>query len=179
MKGTLAGYRDVWFSDRAIANILSMAKVKETCHVSYDSKVEDAFVVEKMGRTMKFRKSNKGLYYFDTKKSEACFVQMVEDNKNKFTARQVKGAERARRFLAMVGRPSMKDLANMIKINLIPNLPVSLEDIRITAKIYRKDLGSLMEKTTKRKPARVMTDTIDLLREIKEMHNKLTIAADL
>eukprot|EP00957_Ditylum_brightwellii_P193039 14698462-Ditylum_brightwellii.AAC.1 len=113
-----------------------MTKVKETYHMSYNSRVEDAFVAEKIGRMMKFRKSNKG-------------------------------------------RPSMKYLANMIKINLILKSSVSLEDIKIAAKIYGKDLGSLMGKTTKRKLARVMTDTINLPREIKEMHNKSTIAADL
>eukprot|EP00957_Ditylum_brightwellii_P025627 1937443-Ditylum_brightwellii.AAC.1 len=79
---------------------------------------------------MYFKKSNKGLYYFDARKEEACFTQTVEENKKMFSQRQVEGAERARCFLSMVGRPSMKDLVNMIKLNLLPNLPVTLEEVK-------------------------------------------------
>eukprot|EP00957_Ditylum_brightwellii_P036230 2744665-Ditylum_brightwellii.AAC.1 len=64
-------------------------------------------------------------------------------------------------------------------MNLIPNSPVSLEDIKITERIYGKDLGSVMGKTIRRKPTQAVVDTIDLLKEIKMMHNTLTIAADV
>eukprot|EP00957_Ditylum_brightwellii_P110624 8437440-Ditylum_brightwellii.AAC.1 len=153
LNGTLPEYGDVWFSNQVIANILSMAKVKDTCHVSYDSNIEDAFVVRKSRKAMGFKKSNKGLFYFDVRKEEVCFTYTVEENKKVFFQRQVKGAERARRFLLMVGRPSMKDLANMIKLNLLPNLPVTLEEVKVTEKIYGKDLGSIMGKTTRNEPA--------------------------
>eukprot|EP00957_Ditylum_brightwellii_P131024 9994559-Ditylum_brightwellii.AAC.1 len=81
LKGTLPQYGNIWFSNDAIANILSMAKVKNMCHVSYNSKVKDVFIVEKDGRTMRFKRSNGGLYYFNTKNKEACFMQSVKENK--------------------------------------------------------------------------------------------------
>eukprot|EP00957_Ditylum_brightwellii_P208755 15358783-Ditylum_brightwellii.AAC.1 len=110
-------------------------------------------LVEKNERTMRFKKSNRGIYYFDTRKVEACFVQTVEKNKKMFSPRQVEGAKRARHFLSVVGRPSMKDLANMIKLNLMPNSLVALEAVKVAEKIHGKDLGSIMSKTTKSKPA--------------------------
>eukprot|EP00957_Ditylum_brightwellii_P020957 1579772-Ditylum_brightwellii.AAC.1 len=79
----------------------------------------------------------------------------------------------------MVARPSMKDLTNMIKFNLIPNLPVTLEEVKVAKKIYRKDLGSIMGKRTRKKLAGVVMDRIELPKELREIHNKVTVAADL
>eukprot|EP00957_Ditylum_brightwellii_P119737 9135763-Ditylum_brightwellii.AAC.1 len=101
LKGTLPGYGKIWSSDQAIANILSMAKVKNTCHVSYDSKIKDAFVVGKDEKTMRFRKSDRGLYYFNARKEGVSFAQTVEENKEMFFPRQVEGAEKAKCFLSM------------------------------------------------------------------------------
>eukprot|EP00957_Ditylum_brightwellii_P069624 5288405-Ditylum_brightwellii.AAC.1 len=107
-----------------------MAKVKDTFHVSYNSNVKDAFMVRKNGKVIHFKKSNKGLYYFDVKKEEVCSTQTVKENKKMFSQRQIKGTERVRHFLSMARRPSMKDLANMNKLNLLPNLPVTLEEVK-------------------------------------------------
>eukprot|EP00957_Ditylum_brightwellii_P173125 13180004-Ditylum_brightwellii.AAC.1 len=128
---------------------------------------------------MRFKRSNGGLYYFNTKNKEACFMQTVKENKKMFTPRQVEGAKRVRYFLSMVGRPSMKDLTNMIKMNLVPKSPVTLKEVKVAEKIYGKDLGSIMGKTTRRKLTQVMTDRIELPKELREIHNKVTIVADL
>ena len=69
MMGMLPGYGEVWYDPNAIANILSLKRVKEEHRVTYDSVEENAFVVHKEdGANVKFRQSPKGLYYCDMEK---------------------------------------------------------------------------------------------------------------
>ena len=39
------GFGRVWFDERAIANIFAMQDLKQQHHITYDSEVEDAFLV--------------------------------------------------------------------------------------------------------------------------------------
>ena len=62
--GDLPGFGTVWFHPRGVANILSLAKVKQRYRVTYDSEAENAFVVHKAGgTTRKFMESPRGLYF--------------------------------------------------------------------------------------------------------------------
>jgi hypothetical protein len=57
--GDLSNYGTVWYDPRGIANILRMKRVKEKCHVHYDSKGDGIFYVTKPDEnTRKFVKSN-------------------------------------------------------------------------------------------------------------------------
>jgi hypothetical protein len=68
LRGTLPGYGNVWFCEKGIANILSLANVAKTRHVSYNSHNGNQFVVAKRngGQTI-FKQSLTGLYYFEMK----------------------------------------------------------------------------------------------------------------
>jgi hypothetical protein len=55
----------VWFCQKGIANILSLANVAKTRHVSYNSENGNQFEVTKRdGKKAIFRQSEHGLYYF-------------------------------------------------------------------------------------------------------------------
>ena len=71
MVGDLPGYGTVWFDPTAIANILSLSRVRKKAYtVSYDSTSGDEFVVtnKTTGKVMRFQPTKLGLYYLDTNK---------------------------------------------------------------------------------------------------------------
>ena len=62
-----SGYGTVWYHPDGIANILSLAEVRQQFHVTYDSSKQNEFVVHKLnGSTKRFIQSERGLYYLNT-----------------------------------------------------------------------------------------------------------------
>ena len=59
------GFGTVWFDERAIANIFAMQDLKQQHHITYDSDVEDAFLVHRKGKDpVKFKCTSQGIYAF-------------------------------------------------------------------------------------------------------------------
>ena len=59
------GFGRVWFDERAIANIYAMQDLKEQHHITFDSEIEDAFLVHKEGKDpVKFKCTNQGIYAY-------------------------------------------------------------------------------------------------------------------
>ena len=59
------GFGRVWFDERAIANVFSMQDLTQQHHISYDSDVEDAFLVHKEDKDpVKFKCSSQGIYAY-------------------------------------------------------------------------------------------------------------------
>ncbi len=96
------GKPSIWFSTKAITNILSLKEVIKTSRVTYDS-YDEEFVVYQQGHglpNMIFKMHSSGLHYYDPKRSEFSFVVTVEDNMKPFSKRQIVGAEKARNLYA-------------------------------------------------------------------------------
>eukprot|EP00588_Corethron_pennatum_P021726 CAMPEP_0194330290 /NCGR_PEP_ID=MMETSP0171-20130528/51403_1 /TAXON_ID=218684 /ORGANISM="Corethron pennatum, Strain L29A3" /LENGTH=612 /DNA_ID=CAMNT_0039091343 /DNA_START=237 /DNA_END=2075 /DNA_ORIENTATION=+ len=114
-------FGDVWFDDKAIANILSLSKVKELFRVTYDSgggRYPNTMVVHLPTTKMFFKESPTGLYYHDAREECATMlvgevVPTVEQKKSLFTDRQVRGATFSRRAQDLVGNPSPSDFKGM------------------------------------------------------------------
>ena len=64
LKGNVPGYGEVWYDKRAIANVFSSNNMAQRHRITYDSGKEDAFIVHKDGKQIKFEASKNGLYYF-------------------------------------------------------------------------------------------------------------------
>jgi len=80
----------VWYHPDGIANILSLNNVKNKYKVTYDSELDDGFIVHKgNGSQHVFKPFKKGLYYSDvTNDFGTTLVTMVDSNKNKYSVRQ-------------------------------------------------------------------------------------------
>ena len=83
-KAKIAGYhKSVWFSTRAITNIIALSNLIKQYRVTYDSK-ELSFVVhrESAGKpNMEFRMHESGLHYYDPRTSkDYTFVSKESDN---------------------------------------------------------------------------------------------------
>jgi hypothetical protein len=111
-KATMPGYNmDVWFSTRAITNIIALSNLIQQYRFTYDSD-DNMFDVhrESQGRrNVEFRMHKCGLHYYDPRNEKyLAFVNTVSENKEGFTKRQVKGADLARTLYNTLSFPSMK-----------------------------------------------------------------------
>ena len=90
------------------------------------------------------------------------FITTLEENKTFYTLQQFEKAKRARDLYHALGTPSINDFKAMITINAIRNNPVTVEDINLAEKIFGPDIRSLKGKTTRRTPAPIVADYIEI-----------------
>ena len=64
--GDLPGYGTVWYDPQAIANILSLRRVHDQYHISYDDAYQQFVVTKPCGKEFIFKESEGGLHYLDT-----------------------------------------------------------------------------------------------------------------
>jgi hypothetical protein len=126
-KATMEGYnKTVWFSTRAITNIIALRNLIDQYRVTYDSDYL-IFVVDRESESkpnMEFKMHKSGLHYYDRRKEHhTTFVNTVSENKTGFTKRQIKCAEIARDLYKTLSYPSMKDLKWVIRSNQIKDCP--------------------------------------------------------
>ena len=187
--GNLPGYGEVWFHPEGIANILSLSRVKDKYRVTFDSKNGNKFVVHKDdGTTRIFSQSKQGLYYYavgdnikktDTKtkytKIETAF-NTVEENKKNYSKRDVSRATLARKLQRAIGRPSLQKYIDIVERNLLPNCPVTRQDIITAENIFGPDLGILKGKTVRKKTEQVR---IKHTGSVPEIYRKVILAIDI
>lgn len=94
----------VWFSNKAITNILSLKDVIERYQVTYDSYDDDNNLPN-----MIFRMHSSGLHFYDPKREEFNFVVTVEDNMKSYSKWQIAAADKARTLMAGLAFPSDLD----------------------------------------------------------------------
>jgi hypothetical protein len=183
MVGELVGYGTVWYNPKGIANILSVARVKERGYrVTFDSSEGNAFHIHKDDGTVRvFNQSPKGLYYMDTKSAQEAviLVNTVEDNGTKYSQRDYSKAEQARKLQQIIGRPSTKTFLSIVDKNLLPNCPVTRADIIAADRIFGPDVGSLKGKTVRRAPVAVETDILAIPESIMLRYTKVTVSGDI
>ena len=185
LEGDLPGFGTVYYNPEGIANILSMAVVESKGRrITYDSWEGGVFHVHNpdSGKITSFHQLPSGLYVHDTKSPLApamAFVETIKENKKVFSSRQFLRAKAARELYGMLGVPSTKDYIGAITNKMIPNTRVTVEDIKNAEIIFGKDLGSIMGKTTRSRPAPVVSDLILLPPDLLKAHKEVTLSADI
>jgi hypothetical protein len=178
-KVTMSGYKKkVWYSKDAITNIIALSNLIQQYHVTYDSR-DQIFVVhrEDQGKAnMEFRMHESGLHYFQPGKEDFVFVSTVSGNKEGYTQRQLKGAEKARDLYAKLGYPSQKDSKWVIQSNQINDCPVTVQDVEAAHNIWGENSAALKGKTTRSKPIHVAKDFIKVPKEILKLHQEVFLA---
>ena len=181
--GELVGYGTVWYNPKGIANILSLARVKERGYrVTFDSSDGNAFHLHKPDGTVRvFNESPKGLYYLDTKKDQIqiTMVNTVEDNSTKYSQRDYSKAELARKIQKIIGRPSTRTFLSIVDNNLLPNCPVTRDDIIAAERIFGTEVGSLKGKTVRKASASVEATQMAVPDSIMSRYQKVTVAGDI
>jgi hypothetical protein len=181
--GNLDGYGTVWYNPSGIANILSLSCVISNGYVvQYDSQNGNEFVLRgPNGHEIKFKQSEQGLYYVNgaTVGTGTLFVNTVADNRSRYSSREYARAATARRLQQTMGCPSTRDFVDMVSRNLLPNCPVTVQDIKTAEDIFGPDLGSLRGKTVRRGGTHVEASTVSIPRSIITDHQRVVLCADV
>jgi hypothetical protein len=145
----LPGYGEVWYNPNGIANILSLSKVEEQYHVTYDRADDKGFTVHKGdGETCTFKKSKCGLFYFDiTARADLVLLNTVADNQARYTVRSYKQAQLAHKVQSLIGNPSTGTYMHAINKNLLQNCPITRDDIMAAEDFLGPSVNSLKGKT--------------------------------
>ena len=150
--------------------------------ITYDSEREDAFIVNLPNKPVRFERIGMNLYVFKPKvkasPEKAQLLNTVEENKTFFTQRQFERAKRARDLYHALGTPSINDFKAILRMNSINNNPVTTDDIKIAEKIFGPDIGALKGKSTRRKPAPVVDDYIEIPKELFTAQREVTLCMD-
>jgi hypothetical protein len=181
-QATIRGYEQkVWYSERAITNILALSNVIKQYRVTYDSD-EQMFIVHRQPHglpNMKFRMHHSGLHYYDPRDGEFTFVNTVSENMEGFTKRQIQRAGVARTLYATLSYPSWKDFTWIIRSNQIKDCPVTVADVEAAFKIWGKNVAALKGKTVRSKSIPVATDFVEIPKGILNLHRDVSLTADI
>lgn len=197
MVGTIKEYGEVWFNTESLANILSLAQVRLRCRVTMDTSVEASMNVHrKDGSIMKFTEYRNGLYKYDAAAKQPIntsnstvafysspdfvFLDLVEENKNLYTARQIEGANKARALYRKLVYPSQQYFEYMLRHNKIRNCPVTCEDAQRAIAIFGPSVAGLQGKTVNRGSTHVESFVPERIPAIiRERHPNITMCMDI
>ena len=186
----LPGYGTVWYDPKAIANILSLRRVRDRYHITYDSAYQQFVVTKPCGKEFVFKKSEGGLHYLDTtcsgreenqghSQEHVFMVNAVKDNRRNFTNNDYLRAIRARELQVTIGRPSDKDFIKILKATCLPNCPVTPRDVIIANSLFGPDVGALNGKTTRHSPPIVDSPVPVDITSILKHYGEVTLCVDL
>jgi hypothetical protein len=160
--------QSVWFSKKAITNILSLKHVKKTYPMLYEC-ADDTFTIHRevygLGN-MIFKMHKSGLHYHHPRGEDFSFITTVEGNKIPFTKRQIESAEKAQSLYASLSYPSVKDFKWILQSNQIKDSPVSVVDAEVALKIWGPNIAALKGKTMHSKPEVVVMNIVRIPKEI-------------
>jgi len=190
----------VWFNANSLANILSLSLVAEHFRVTMDTFVDNSFLVHLTGNIkLKFSCHENVLYYCDTKNilkedlhtafsffQEAykkChgkgFLQTVEENKKKYTQREIRKADEARALRRKLCHPEQSVSERMLKENVLQNCKVTIQDVKRAEKIYGKSIPATKGRSRRTDQDRLPSrDPVAIPRQIVDEYNYITLCVD-
>ena len=186
--GDLPGYGTVLYHPDGIANIHSLSKVKEKYRVTFDSGINNQFILHRPDETQRvFQQSSRGLYFLDTSLTPqpvngprgTVLVTTVADNANNSSNADYSQAVLARKIQKIIGRPTTQAFIYFIENILLPNCPITHRDVLRAEQIFGLDIGSLKGKTVRQQPPRVEVTEVTLPPTIHQNYQKVTLGCDI
>lgn len=196
LEGELGGMT-VHHNPNSIANVLSLKSVAESHRITYDSWDNGGvFKVHTTKGVVEFKPSEKGLHYLDLSDNDTInymlvnmtkadintdgkVISTVRHNFEGYTRNEIKKAYEARRLQGMIGNPTEREFAGMVREKLIANSPVTVKDIHNANRIFGPDLANLRGKTTRTKPEHVRVEYINIPQDFVKTHKYVTLVADV
>jgi Reverse transcriptase (RNA-dependent DNA polymerase) len=153
-EGNFRDLGNVYYSEEASANILSLAVLADSgADISYDH-TEQIFTLTPAGSSNVYRFSrqkvpgSEGRFFVcDMREMASALVATVAENIARYTKREVAAAGKARELLARMGYPSVESAISMLKGG--SNFDVCEYDFRVAHAIWGKDLATIRGKSKK------------------------------
>ena len=162
-KAKIPGYnKRVWFSRRAITNIITQKNLTKQYIVTYDSNYQ-MFIIHREGTYLTNMENiihDSGLHYYEPTKKDLVFLNTVSKNKEGFSKRKIKSAVKYQELQHTLGFTTVKEMKRIIRSNYIQDCPVETEDVDNDELVWVKDVLYLKGKNTRKKPIRVNEDLI-------------------
>ena len=106
-------------------------------------------------------------------------ILQVQEKKERYTACDIKRAGCPRQFHKITGQP-IKHILHAVDNNILQNLPILIEDVRMAEDIYGTSIPHLKGKTVQRKIKHVEHVTITSVpKTIPDKYKEVTICCDL
>ena len=105
-------------------------------------------------------------------------METIDENKKFFTKEQFKKAKRARDFMHATGSATTNDLLALMRMNLVTNCPITLDDVKLMEAIFGPDAASIKGRTTRETPDPVTRDLIHIPSELIQAQRYVTIDLD-
>ena len=185
-EANVPGFGTVWYNEGAIANIFSFAELVDKNRITFDSSVENAFLVYQPDKIVKFECTPELYTYRVDKdyktslkeKGSSHLVTTLSENWKGYTSQQYDRAKTAWKLYHIIGTPTVGNFNALLCMNAIQNCPVMVEDVKIAERIFGPDMSSLKGKSTRRKPKPVRKDLVEIPAEITEKHHDIELCMD-
>jgi hypothetical protein len=140
-KCKIPGYKyPVWYSKKAITNIICLKNIIKCYRVTYDSELDTVFVVHRSAfglPDLLFEMHPCGLHVcYPKKMGQFGFVQTVHENMKLFSKRQIAGANKARELYEKLILPLTSDFRAIVSTGGVPGSDVTTNDVKATDVIW-------------------------------------------
>ncbi len=151
-KCKIPGYKyEVWYSKKAITNIICLKNLIKCYRVTYDSEVDTTFVVHKIAYGLPdllFEMHPCSLHVcYPKKMGQFGFVQNVHDNMNLFSKQQIAGAVKARELYEKLIFPLTSDFRAIVSAGGVPGSDVTIDDVKAAEVIWGWSVLKMKENT--------------------------------
>jgi hypothetical protein len=184
-KCKILGYKfQVWFSSKAITNIICLKNLIKKCYrVTYDSEIATTFAVHRSAfglPDLLFEMHPCGLHVcYPKKMGQFGFVQTVEDNMKLFSKRQVAGARRARELYEKLIYPSTADFRAIVSAGGVPGSDLTLDNVKAAEVIWGRSILKFIGNMTRSNAKRTVQSIVKVPSELIKLHREVELAIDL
>ena len=108
-------------------------------------------------------------------------ITTVEENKSKLSAYDFNKAKLAWSIQRRIRRPKTQDFIKYVRDNLIPNCPITAQDVRNRNAefIWGPDLGSLKGKTVRKHSPAIRAESYTIPLSIMQQYGHITLSTDI
>jgi hypothetical protein len=140
-KCKIQGYKyPVWYSKKAITNIICLKNLINCYRVTYDSKLDTTFVVNQSAFELPdllFEMHPSDLHVcYPKMMGQSGFVQTVHDNMKLFSKCQIAGVVKARELYEKMKFPLTSDFRAIVSVGGVLGSDVTIDDVKAAEVIW-------------------------------------------